>query len=161
MPQCVDDINIKYMHPKYMIRLPSIQNTFASNAHLKNDNIYFDRKTNDKETEGFDLKVFLGTVYHIFKLEDLLKWIENSDELDEDTVCRVIDLVWDGIITREVLEDGEEFDVLLSVYKRLYPKESENRLSTVLQKVGKEYLGAELSYNSKKSYHKLIKKHLG
>jgi hypothetical protein len=166
MPQCIDTFklpNTAYFHPKYMIKAKDTYEICASNVFMVDKRIrfYSTKEEIDNTTKSFHLKVFLATVYDIYNIKDVLKWVQNIDGLDEDTIIRVLDLVWDSLLSEDSFQDPEEFDTLLNVYKKIFPKESDHKLSVTIQKLGKEYLGANLSYHSKKSYHKIIKKHLG
>lgn len=164
MPQCIDSLkapNTTYFHPKYMIKLCVNDETCSSDVFIDESKIVFHSTAKNIEKNTYDLKVFLATVYNILNLKDVLKWIKNINGLDENSIIRVLDIIWDSLLTEESFKDAEEFDTLLNVYKSLFPNESDHKLSVVLHKLGKEYLGAQLSYHSKKSYHKIIKKHLG
>ena len=156
MPRCIDSLktNTTFYHPKYMVRFKSTNTACSTPVFINNKQLFIaasEKLVDDKETlQYFNPKVFLAGVYKIFNLDDLSQWILNNKLSEEDTITRIMDLAWDSIT--------DDLDDMIQVYKTLYPDTPEHDLYKIVSKVWKENQGEQLSYYSRKSYHKLIKK---
>ena len=159
--------NTRFIHPKYFIQnSPLNTETCATPPYLApNGKIYiFGKKGEMAPTKkAFDIKVFLAAVYKIHTVDDAIKWTHaNINHHSEDTIDRVLDLVWDSLITKETINDPEIFDKLVEMYETYLDRFNitVKNIRNILQAVAEKYIGNDLTYHSKKSYQKIIKKNL-
>jgi hypothetical protein len=165
MSKCVDDVkppHTTFFHPRYMLRFTSSEAACSTTPHISRGNIVLAAKTKQpnkvESISYFSPQVFLAGAYNILNLGDLVQWTKSAKSLDEDTVTRVMDMVWDGLLTKDTFDDPEQFELLMTAYKDIFNDISDNKLQRALQGVAKQHLGSRLSYHSRKSYHKIIKK---
>lgn len=159
--------NALFVHPKYLIKnTPLNTQTCATPPYVSsNGKIYIFGKKGETQpsSKPFDIKVFLAAVYKIHTVEDAIKWArDNIHHSSPDTVDRVLDLVWDSLVTKEIIDDPEAFDKLVEMYKSYLDRHNipNKNIRDVLQAVADKYIGQDLTFHSKKSYQKIIKKNL-
>jgi hypothetical protein len=116
---------------------------------------------NKKESKYF--VNFLSIYYNITNLDDCINWCKNNINLEIKTINRILDIVWQEIITNDFFDNTESVDKLvllyIYIYKEKYKKDIDYHImDKVLRKDGKKLLNAKLIYNSNKSYQKEIKK---
>jgi len=160
MPKCIDEFKKPYdtfIHPKYMIKFTSTVNelTCSTPAFVKFNQLWIASRSkyiNDKDTLNFFTpQVFLAGVYNIFDIKGLIQWLNNTHNIEENTLTRVMDMVWEGLVTQD------NFDEMVDVYKILFKDIDEKKLYNALERTVK-HIGKGLSFHSNKSYHKIIKK---
>lgn len=167
MPKCIESSvyppKTVFYHPKYMVRFTTTDRVACSVQPFINDKTVYiaasEKYINKEPISYFQPSIFLGLVYNIFELKDVLSWLQESDNLEEETIIRVMDMIWDGLLTKDALKDPEQFNLLVSIYKFIFKEAEENQIFKVLQEVGK-HVNEKLSYYSNKSYYRLIKKSL-
>jgi hypothetical protein len=118
-------------------------------------------KSNEKDSTYF--VNFLSVYYNITNFDDCINWCKNNIILDIKTINRILDIVWQEIITNDFFDNAESVDKLvllyIYIYKEKYKKDIDYHImDKVLRKDGKKLLNTKLIYNSNKSYQKEIKK---
>jgi hypothetical protein len=106
---------------------------------------------------------FLSVYYNIRNLDDCINWCKNNINLQMKTINRILDIVWEIIISPDVFENDESMDKIISlyiyIYKTKYNKDIDYHImDKILRDDGKKLLNTKLIYYSNKSYQKEIKK---
>lgn len=165
MPRCIDSLKPPgdtFFHPKYMIRFKTTKTACSTPLDVHEKTLYMsfsEKKVNHTdELSFFSPRVFIASVYNIFNLDDLVVWAQNAHTFEEETVNRVLDMAWDGLFTKESFTDPELFEKVATVYKTVLQDVQEGDIQRALQRAYKDHWGQKLSYHSKKSYQKIIKK---
>lgn len=124
---------------------------------------YFNNNNNSNIQEPIYFVKFLSVYYNIRNLDDCINWCKNNINLQKKTINRILDIVWEVIITPDIFENDDSMDKIISlyiyIYKIKYNKDIDYHIiDKVLRDDIKILLNTKFIYNSDKSYQKEIKK---
>jgi hypothetical protein len=164
----------RILHPRYFVQNPTAEQKIcpthpyvsaSGKIHIFASKTSETAKQATADQDGpFNIPVFLAAVYRIHSLEDAVQWVRsNAANNDTDTVDRVLDLVWDAFVPKAFAKDPERMDELVDMYQYYIDKlyiDTKKNIRSVVTAVVHKYAGKNLTYSSKKSYQKIIKKNL-
>ena len=124
---------------------------------------YFNNNNNSNIQEPIYFVKFLSVYYNIRNLDECINWCKNNINLQKKTINRILDIVWEVIITPDIFENDDSMDKIISlyiyIYKIKYNKDIDYHIiDKVLRDDIKILLNTKFIYNSDKSYQKEIKK---
>jgi len=168
-------IGIKFLHPLYLVGTntdvdkyktqkeysyicPStyyldISDTLVSSQFVK------DPKQEMLNLELFDLHILLITAYNIKTLDDAIEWTyKNYNSVEEYTIDRVLDMVWESIIRKKDIEDDIIMDKLVNFYQKYLNIADYKLIYNSLKTIGNKYLDRKYTFHSNNSFQQKIKK---
>lgn len=164
-----------YLHPLYLISVEPYElekgNVCLTPFYIKDSNITLLKSTNDNndlklDNNVFNLNFFLYSVYDIKDIDGALKWSYENLEIEEiDSIDRILDCTWECIIKKKDLKNIKVLDNLVQFYQKYFNiKYNINPTYRTIEKtillIGDQYIDTNLTYNSKKSFQKKIKKYI-
>lgn len=156
-----------YIHPLYFVyKVVDNDNDdyheCPTSIYFKDNKLKIEKKASKNESydlsnASFDIKAYLSLVYNITSLDEAVEWTKNNINEDIAYIERMWDLVWDGIFNKDQLDDDILMNKVVSLFTNLY-KANYSLVDKSLKKVLSSY--SELSFHSKKSYQKILKKYI-
>ena len=150
-------VDSNFPNPKQPYTCPMPYSIY--NGKIK-DIIYEENKNVDiTSLDLFNLHVLLKATYDILTVDDAIKWsLKNYHDLDQRTIDRVLDMVWESIIKIENINDDIFMDKLVTFYQTYFNNNDYKLIDSTLRSIANKYLGIKFTYHSNKSFQQKIRK---